>query len=232
MSIANANQNVAETTPVGNNGQPTPTSADATTQTVKSATPTTGNAAEMTNAATRLTNEIKGQLDQLAASVRKTTETAYQIGVKLKELQKLVKAAKKSWEQWVNENLPVEKRQVQKYMRLADRWAELKDPSSMTIEQCLAVLTKPKGPFPGVDKVKSKEVATKLTDTGFSLSGTSELKDKKLLANELQESEQFFAAESEEKKFVADKLAALVRQIRQIAQPGLCSSGYRTVVSR
>jgi len=244
MVTTNSTENVVETTTAATDGQATPTPADAATQQAASATPTTGNAAE-TKAATddqptkaadkaakqkaddaeliRLTKVIKGELSKLTGSLRKTTETAYQIGLNLKAVRKLVKAAKKSWEDWVNANLSIEIRQVQKYVRLADRWEKLKagghDPASMTIEQCLAVLAKPSGPIPGVKEDKSTEVAAvKPTANGFSLSGTSELTDKKLLANELQESEQFFAAESEEKKFVADKLAALVRQIRQVAQ--------------
>ena len=245
MVTTNSTENVAELTTVATNGQPTPTPADAATQQAESATPTTGNAEETKTGATegqltppvakgtkqkadspeliRLTKEIKGELNNLDRMVRKTTETARQIGVKLKEVQKLVKAAKRSWGGWVEANLSIENRQVQKYMRLADRWEKLKAgghyPASMTIEQCLAVLAKPSGPIPGVQEDKSTEVAAvKPTANGFSLSGTLELKDKKLLANELQESEQFFTAESEEKKFVVDKLAALVRQIRQIAQ--------------
>jgi len=245
MVTTNTTENMVETTTATTDGQPTPTPADAATQTAESATPTTGNAAETKTPTTegqptppaakgtkqkadspeliRLTKEIKGELNNLDRMVRKTTETARQIGMKLKEVQKLVKAARKSWGGWVEANLSIENRQVQKYMRLADRWEVLKagghDPANMTIEQCLAVLAKPGGPIPGVEVVKSKEVAAeKPASTRFCLSGTSELKDKKLLANELQESEQFFAAESEEKKFVADKLAALVRQIRQVAQ--------------
>ncbi len=219
MSGANTTENVVETTMASaTNGEPLPAPAETTTKKAD------------TSKIARLTKEIKGQLNEMDRKVRQTSETARQIGLKLKEVKSLVKAEKNSWEQFVKDELLIEKRQAQKYMRLADRWNDLMakgEPAKLTIEQCLALLVMPNGPIEGLGKLTRKEGATekpksaaveKPTDPGFCVSSTSELKDKKLQASDLRDSEEFLAADSGMKKFMDDTLAMLTRQIRQNAQ--------------
>ncbi len=219
MSGANTTENVVVTTMASaTNGQPVLAPAATTKQ--------KGDPAGLA----RLTEELKGHLAEMDRAVRQSTETARQIGLKLKEVKPLVKAAGILWETFVKGNLSIEKRQAQKYLRLATRWDDLKakgDPANLTIEQCLALLVKPNGPIDGLGEITSKKgvsekrksaAVEKPTDPRFCVSSTSEWKDKKLQASELLESEGFLAPESAEKKFVADKLAIMTREIQQIAQ--------------
>lgn len=90
----------------------------------------------------RLPEELKDKLAKLGVMIRQTSENARQIGQTLKEVKDWIKSQKQSWEQWVKDHLRIEKRQAQKYMRLADCWYELVadgcDPANMTIEECLS----------------------------------------------------------------------------------------------
>jgi len=216
MFRANTTENVVETTTAATNGQSAPVEA-------------TNPKADPAKLA-RLTEEIKCHLDEMGRTVRQTTEIARQLGQKLIEVKPLVKAAGILWETFVKTHLSIEKRQAQRYVRLANRWEDLKaagDLANLTIEQCLALLAKPNGPIEGLGETTSKKGVTekrklaaveKPTDPRFCVASTSEWRDKKLQASELLEFEGFLAADSAEKKFVADKLALMTREIQQIAQ--------------
>lgn len=167
-------------------------------------------------------DEVSRQLDGLAQNIRKSytsltgllqksSVVARRLGADLNEARVLVKEGKDSWWQWLKDKCgisPSQARQVQKYIRLASNWDTLvsrgHDPSKHSIDENLAQLAAPKASAPA------------LPEGAFRISCEGELKEKRVLAQDLALSGKLdFSADKDDGKFLKAVTDYLVRRIRQ-----------------